>query len=163
LYFDHSNGNVGVRGAVANYSLTVNGTNQQTAIQLIQGSATGNTSTDGFIIGTETVGSDTAAAILKNRENYPIILYTNNTDRGRLSAAGELWLGYTADQGSYILQANGSGYFSGSLTTGAPTGGTAQPWKLGTVATVSPTSPNRTIEVEVNGTIYYLHAKTTND
>jgi hypothetical protein len=51
----------------------------------------------------------------------------------------------------------------GSLTTGAPSGGTAAAWKLGTVATVSPTSPNRTIEVDIGGTIYYIHAKTTNN
>jgi hypothetical protein len=50
-----------------------------------------------------------------------------------------------------------------SLTTGAPSGGTAAAWKLGTVATVSPTSPNRTIEVDIGGTIYYIHAKTTNN
>lgn len=31
------------------------------------------------------------------------------------------------------------------------------------VASVSPTSPNRTIAIRVNGTLYYLHAKTTND
>ena len=49
------------------------------------------------------------------------------------------------------------------VKTTAPTGGTAAEWKLGTVATVSPTSPNRTIEVEIGGTIYYLSAKTTND
>lgn len=30
-------------------------------------------------------------------------------------------------------------------------------------AVVSPTSPNRTIEVKIGGTSYYLHAKTTND
>jgi hypothetical protein len=52
---------------------------------------------------------------------------------------------------------------TGSLTTGAPAGGTAAAWKLGTVATVSPTSPNRTIEVDIGGTIYYIHAKTTNN
>jgi hypothetical protein len=52
---------------------------------------------------------------------------------------------------------------SASLKTDAPTGGTAATWKLGTVASVSPTSPNRTIEVDIGGTIYYLHAKTTND
>jgi hypothetical protein len=50
-----------------------------------------------------------------------------------------------------------------SLTTGAPSGGTAAAWKLGTVASVSPTSPNRTIEVDIGGTIYYIHAKTTNN
>ena len=52
---------------------------------------------------------------------------------------------------------------SASLKTDAPTGGTAATWKLGTVASVSPTSPNRTIEVDIGGTIYYISAKTTND
>ena len=52
---------------------------------------------------------------------------------------------------------------SASLKTDAPTGGTAATWKLGTVASVTPTSPDRTIEVDIGGTIYYLHAKTTND
>jgi hypothetical protein len=52
---------------------------------------------------------------------------------------------------------------AGSIRTSAPVGGTAASWKLGTVATVSPTSPNRTIEVDIGGTIYYIHAKTTNN
>lgn len=49
-----------------------------------------------------------------------------------------------------------------SLTTGAPTGG-AGAWKLGIANAVSPTSPNRTITIDIGGTLYYLHAKTTND
>jgi hypothetical protein len=53
--------------------------------------------------------------------------------------------------------------FAGRIRTSAPSGGTAANWKLGTVASVSPTSPNRTIEVEIGGTTYYLHAKTTNN
>jgi hypothetical protein len=56
-----------------------------------------------------------------------------------------------------------SAEFVGSIKTSAPSGGTAANWKLGTVATVSPTSPNRTIEVDIGGTIYYIHAKTTNN
>jgi hypothetical protein len=52
---------------------------------------------------------------------------------------------------------------AGSIKTAAPSGGTAAAWKLGTVASVSPTSPNRTIEVDIGGTIYYIHAKTTNN
>jgi hypothetical protein len=52
---------------------------------------------------------------------------------------------------------------SASLTTDAPTGGTAATWKLGTVASVTPTLQNRTIEVDIGGTIYYISAKTTND
>jgi hypothetical protein len=61
------------------------------------------------------------------------------------------------------LGTNGNLTGAGSITTAAPTGGTAAAWKLGTVATVSPTSPNRTIEVDIGGTIYYIHAKTTNN
>lgn len=64
---------------------------------------------------------------------------------------------------SLILKSNGNATFSGSVQTSAPSGGTAAAWKLGTVATVSPTSPNRTIEVDIGGTIYYIHAKTTNN
>jgi hypothetical protein len=52
---------------------------------------------------------------------------------------------------------------SASLKTDAPTGGTAATWKLGTVASVTPTLQNRTIEVDIGGTIYYISAKTTND
>jgi hypothetical protein len=58
---------------------------------------------------------------------------------------------------------SGAATIASSLTTGAPSGGTAAAWKLGAVATVSPTSPNRTIEVDIGGTIYYIHAKTTNN
>jgi len=61
------------------------------------------------------------------------------------------------------LGSNGNLTGAGSITTAAPSGGTAAAWKLGTVASVSPTSPNRTIEVDIGGTIYYIHAKTTNN
>jgi hypothetical protein len=62
-----------------------------------------------------------------------------------------------------VPTSTGDAEFAGSVKTGAPSGGTAAAWKLGTVATVSPTSPNRTIEVDIGGTIYYLAAKTTNN
>jgi hypothetical protein len=52
---------------------------------------------------------------------------------------------------------------SASVKTDAPAGGTSGTWKLGVAATVSPTSPDRTIEVDIGGTIYYIAAKTTND
>ena len=52
--------------------------------------------------------------------------------------------------------------FGGSITTSAPTGG-AGAWELGIANAVSPTSPNRTLTVEIGGTAYYIHAKTTND
>jgi hypothetical protein len=61
------------------------------------------------------------------------------------------------------LAANtGNATFAGNITTSAPTGG-AGAWELGVANTVTPTLPNRTITIEIGGTVYYLHAKTTND
>ena len=79
------------------------------------------------------------------------------------NSSGELLLGTTTDAGDYRLQVSGNIYNTGSLTTGAPSGGSIKPWKIGEAATVSPTSPNRTLRVEVDGVVYYIHAKTTND
>jgi len=75
---------------------------------------------------------------------------------------GRLLIGTSTDAG-YQLDVNGTARVHGAITTGAPTGGTAKPFKIGAVATVTPTSPNRTIEIEIDGTTYYLTAKTTND
>jgi len=68
---------------------------------------------------------------------------------------------------NYIKITDGTNTFrvtkAAEVVTAAPTGGSIRRWKLGEAATVSPTSPNRTIRVEIDGTVYYLHAKTTND
>lgn len=50
-----------------------------------------------------------------------------------------------------------------SYKSAAPSGSTAGVWKLGAAASVSPTSPNRTVAIDIGGTVYYLAAKTTND
>jgi len=50
-----------------------------------------------------------------------------------------------------------------SMTTGSPAGTTPTAFRVGRALAVTPTSPNRTIELEIDGTIYYLHAKTTNN
>jgi hypothetical protein len=61
------------------------------------------------------------------------------------------------------IENNSNATFAGGIKTVAPTSGTAQFWELGEAATVSPTSPNRTLRVEIAGTVYFIHAKTTND
>jgi fibronectin-binding autotransporter adhesin len=81
--------------------------------------------------------------------------YGSNIEALKISTAGTVLLG-GALTGT-------SATFSSTLTTGAPSGGTAKPFKIGNVATVTPTSQNRTIEIEIDGTTYYLTAKTTND
>lgn len=71
---------------------------------------------------------------------------------------GKVLIGTTSDDGS------GSAFqVNGGITTTAPTGGTVKPWKLGKIASITPTLQNRTLEVEVDGTTYFLTAKTTND
>ena len=60
------------------------------------------------------------------------------------------------------LTSTGNLTTGGSITTSAPTGG-AGAWELGVANTVTPTAPDRTITIEIGGTVYYLHAKTTND
>jgi hypothetical protein len=91
-----------------------------------------------------------------------------------LFANGNLGVGVGGSDAGFKLDVNGTGRFSGALTgtsatfsstitTGAPSGGTAKPFKIGNVATVTPTLQNRTIEIEIDGTTYYLTAKTTNN
>ena len=111
------------------------------------------------------------------------------TEAMRLTSDNEFLINTTTDAGAYALQVAGSIYnttgaalaassgnvgigttspserlhVNGNILTAAPSGGTAKPFKIGEAATVSPTSPNRTIRVEIDGTVYYIHAKTTND
>ena len=84
--------------------------------------------------------------------------YADLTDFTQIKVPGN-----ASNTASLKLDQTGLVTISGAVRTAAPSGGTAANWKLGTVATVSPTSPNRTIEVDIGGTIYYLAAKTTNN
>jgi hypothetical protein len=61
-----------------------------------------------------------------------------------------------------INRGTGTLTIGGAIATSAPTGG-AGAWELGVANTVTPTAPDRTITIEIGGTVYYLHAKTTND
>lgn len=63
---------------------------------------------------------------------------------------------------TFATIATGLMTLTGAIKTSAPTGGSGN-WELGIANSVSPTSPNRTITVEIGGTAYYIHAKTTND
>lgn len=59
--------------------------------------------------------------------------------------------------------ATGSAQVYGSISSAAPSGGSSAEWKLGEISLVSPVDPDRTIRVEVDGKVLYIHAKTTND
>jgi hypothetical protein len=144
-------------------------------IQLAAG-ASGRASGLGFANDTWLYRSGANTLMFDTAGNAAVI---NVRESGTLTAAigtvtGDLYL-QTQQAGKkvYIKTANAAtaatfdenqkATFAATIKTAAPTGGTAAEWKLGTVATVSPTSPNRTIEVDIGGTIYYIHAKTTNN
>ncbi len=143
--------------------------------------ASTSTSTGALVVGNGTSGGlgvggaiNAGGPITTGSDGSLVAIYVPGDSAVR-AAAGKLYLDTrTTDGGDIVLRprinaaltlaaATSNATFGGSITTLAPTGGTAAAWKLGTVATVSPTSPNRTIEVDIGGTIYYIHAKTTNN
>lgn len=88
---------------------------------------------------------------------------SSGTDKWNIYASGTAANYFAGNVGIGTSSPSEKFEVNGNIKTAAPSGGTAAAWKLGTVASVSPTSPDRTIEVEIGGTTYYLHAKTTND
>ena len=52
---------------------------------------------------------------IQTEEAAQIVFFTSNADRGRITSAGEWWMGYTSDQGAYLLQVNGTIYASGNV------------------------------------------------
>lgn len=119
-----------------------------------------------LFVGTDAAGTGSARVLtLASSGTAGTRLRTNSTDRWLVDGSGHItaFTDNTLDIGAAGATRPRSLFLGTNITTGAPAGGTAAAWKLGTVAVVSPTSPNRTIEVEVGGTIYYLHAKTTNN
>jgi hypothetical protein len=60
------------------------------------------------------------AAVLWHTGNYPMVFATNNTERARITAAGEVYIASTADQGAYNLQVNGTGVWgAGAYVNGS--------------------------------------------
>lgn len=135
------------------------GGSSQSRLRFTYGSSTSVTSENGLIV------SNTGEFSLRAGQNRFLSFYTNDgsdTERFRVFSNGRFFIGSTPVDNAYQLEVNGTAKAT-SLSTTAPSGGSIKPWKLGEAATVSPTSPNRTIRVEIDGTVYYLHAKTTND
>lgn len=104
----------------------------------------GVNATDGTVTGIfYPSGQDTHSLVVGTVTNHPLVLFSNNAAVARISSTG---LAVT-----------------GTISTTDPAGGAGPAWKLGVAASVSPTSPNRTLRVEIAGTSYYIAAKTTND
>lgn len=147
------------------------------------------------VASTVRVSSNTTGGInIGTSSNTQASLWTNNTERVRLQAAGtanigtKLYISSLSTTPTALIHL-GAGTASASsapikLTSGtnlttAETGaieyngtnlfftrtGTTRESVItaNAVNSVSPTAPNRTITVVIDGTTYYIHAKTTND
>ena len=158
-----SAGNVGIgtstplNTAANRTSVTINGTNTSVLTFASSGVAKGYIYNDGTNIDIYSVAATLFTA--------------GGGEKMRITSGGELLINTTSDAGDYKLQVNGNTYTNGNIellgniktaVPGSPTV-LSVPWKLGAASVVNPTSPNRTIQVEIDGVTYYLSAKTTND
>jgi hypothetical protein len=83
-----------------------------------------------------------------------IKLNITNTTSGANADLMELQVGGV---NQFLVSKAGNTEMTGSVKTGAPSGGTAQAWKLGSVVASSVTyDPNNYVEVEINGSAYKL-------
>jgi hypothetical protein len=137
----------------------INATNANGSANLFQQ----NGSTIGWIGNgsSAVIGGSTTDFVFNSQST--LVFALGGTRVATFNTSSEFLVGTGVDNGDFRLQVNGNAEIRGNIRTSAPPGGTANDWRLGTVATVSPTSPNRTIEVSIGGTIYYIHAKTTNN
>ena len=79
------------------------------------------------------------------------------TDDVNIITTGDFYIRNGSLQNLIKTTNGGNSEFLGSIKTGAPSGGTARAWKLGDVGTQA-LSQSRYVEVEINGTTYWLLA-----
>ena len=72
---------------------------------------------DAFGAGLSNDGLPSAGLGMVARTASPLFIITDNLERMRVTSAGEVWIGYTADQGAYALQINGTPQSVNALVT----------------------------------------------
>ena len=86
------------------------GTGVASYTQYTAGVLTGQLATDGFEVGIDA----SANAVINQQENLPMLFYTNNTERMRLTAAGRLLIGGITES-TYLLDVSGTARVRESL------------------------------------------------
>ena len=168
-----NDGKSGINATANLAALSVFNPVQNTSVLEVRGGGGSSQSRLRFTYGTSSSVTAENALIFSNTSEFSfraglnrvLSFYTNDgsdTERFRLFSNGRVFIGSSPVDNAYQLEVNGTAK-AASLSTNAPSGGSIKPWKIGEAATVSPTSPNRTLRVEVDGVVYYIHAKTTND
>jgi hypothetical protein len=153
--------NVGIGTTSPVYKLhVVNSGN--TLLQLNGNNTTGSLDT-GFTISAD----DSKNIYLYQRENAATVFGTNNTERMRITSAGEACIGRTTAYGAgFLLNVQGNIYTSAGIVTGAPSGESSATWKLGNTRTetcvpgtwgdFSSWFTGTVANIEINGTTYTI-------
>jgi hypothetical protein len=94
---------------------------------------------------------DTLSADLNYQQDAPMIFYTNSAPRMRITNNGNLLIGTTDNPGATL-------HVNGTIRTGAPSGGSAVNWRLGTARGGTVTT-NATVRVEIDGVLVDLVAR----
>jgi hypothetical protein len=108
--------NVGIGTTSPNYKLHINSSASSTYIQMTN-SSTGTTVTDGLFI-----GNDATAVNIIQRENLPMVFYTNNIERMRIDSSGNVGLGGAAAPAGVRIYS----YQSDGILQALPNSGTNQ-------------------------------------
>jgi hypothetical protein len=156
-----NNGNVTIQNGGthtdAGFKLDVNGTAR------VQGTATITpaANTSALVSSAYSLTGSNAQSLIDlagtwNTTGNPTAIKLNitNTTSGANADLMELQVGGV---NQFLVSKAGNTEMTGSVKTGAPSGGTAQAWKLGSVVASSVTyDPNNYVEVEINGSAYKL-------
>jgi hypothetical protein len=93
-YLATASGNVGIGTIIPANALSIDeGTATASYLQFTAGTTTGQLATDGFEVGIDA----SANAIINQQENLPLMIYTNATERMRITSAGNLCVGNTTE------------------------------------------------------------------
>jgi hypothetical protein len=146
---------VGTTTDNANSRLTINSNADGNSIALIGRSSDDSSSIDfnnnsvSTFIGT--ISASSLSMDFGSQIDIPLIFYTNSVPRMRITNDGNLLINTTNNPGA-TLNVNGT------IRTGAPSGGSAVNWKLGTARGGTVTT-NATVRVEIDGVLVDLVAK----
>jgi hypothetical protein len=164
-----NDGKTGINATTSLAALSVFNPVQNTTVVEVRGGGGSSQSRLRFTYGTASSITAENALIFSNTSEFSfraglnrvLNFYTNDgsdTERFRVYANGRVFVGSTPVDNGFQMEVNGT-FKATTLTTAAPTDGTAAPWRLGSYNATAPTATGF-VEVLINGVKYKLLAAT---